>query len=331
MRRRPVQIHYSSIVGGVVVFVLSLLLSPYYIDGDQITYRGVYDDIEGMPFIDAFDLYAGTFGYTAEVVHFTSILVGSKLGISKDLLMALINGVLAYCAMAFFNNMKVNPFLSMILVGTNYYFYGLYFAAERLKFGFLFFLIFILIRKKYLLSVSAACLSIFSHVQMGIVFSCIALSQKSNVVADYFLRLRLLGKIIVGVIICAAMYAVLGDYIILKFNTYSEFGLGRNISAFFRLTLFLLLSLWYSEDKNNTIRMFLLLYPATFFVGADRINMLGYVFYIYHGLRYNAGMNVGVFLTSIYFGLKGLSFIVEVVHTGQGYGEFTTFPGNVLF
>lgn len=329
--RQSVQIPIMSLCGALFVLLLCLVFSPYYVEGDQITYRYIFDAIDGMSFYEALVLYSGTFGFTSELGHFVVIWLGSNAGISKDFLMALLNSTLAYCSMLVLRNMKVNPLVAIALVGSNYYFYGLYFAAERLKFGFLFFFLALLAKESIYRRVAAILLSVFSHVQMVIVYGCIAFAQKSGVAIRYLLRLRVNVRSIVGLVVFGVVFALLGDYIFLKIGKYSEYGSGQSISAFGRLTAFLAMSLWYSKDRRNTVMMFLLLYPAVFVVGPERVNMLGYVFFLYDGLRYRGGVNFGVLLTSIYFGLKGISFVVEFVETGQGFGEFTTFPGNVLF
>jgi len=331
VRRLSIGINFTSLIGGVFVFLFSLTFSSYYFEGDQVTYRYIYEALEGMPFYEASVLYSGTFGFTSELGHFVVIWIGSNLGFPKDFLMAMFNGVLAYAAMLVLRNMRVNPIVFMVLVGSNYYFYGLYFAAERLKFGFVFFFLSLLAKESSYLRVTNILLSIFSHVQMLIVYGCMAFSRKAGVTINCLLRLRLTVKSIIGGVVFLVALAVLGDYIALKIGKYVEYESGQSVVAFARLTVFLLISLWYSKDKRNTVMLFAFLYPAVFVVGPERVNMLGYMFFLYDGLRHNAGVNLGVMVTSIYFGLKGISFVAQFIETGHGFGEFTTFPGNVLF
>ncbi len=320
-----------SFTGAVGVFLISLLFSAYYVEGDQVTYRHVYATLEDMPFIEAAIFYSNYLNFTVELGHFFIIWLGSNFGISKDFLMALINGVLAYSATSVLNRMQVHPLVSLSLVVFNYYFYGLYFAAERLKFGFLFFFIALLIRADSILKISVIIASIFSHVQMIIVYSCIVLANKIQPAMVNIFRLRFAKKIFLTGIVLWVLYAQLGDYVLLKIGNYFEYETGQNFAAFFRITIFMILSCVYSKDKRKTIAAFILLYPVTFIVGPERVNMLGYIFFLYDALRYKAGINLPVIITSIYFGLKGISFIAQFIEVGHGFGEFTTFPGNVLF
>lgn len=329
--RRPIRLDFVAIFGAFAIFILSISFSPYYNEGDQITYRKIYEDLLGVGFIDAIFLYSGTFSFTVELGHFIAIWCGSNLGASKDFLMAVFNSVLAYCAMSLLHSMKVNSLVSLTLVSSNYYMYGLYFAAERLKFGFLFFFIFLLIRRNSLIKFAALVASIFSHMQMMIIYGCILFAEKAKAVFGYLIRIKINRKAIAWLIFIIALYFLAGDYVLAKLVRYYLYGTGQDIVSFARLTALLLLSLWYSKDKRHTFMLFLPLFPAVFVVGPERVNMLGYMYFLYYGLRHKSGVNIGIFLTTTYFGLKGVSFVAEFVETGQGFGEFTTFPGNILF
>lgn len=329
--RRPQRLDYVALFGAFAIFIFSISLSKYYNEGDQITYTKIYEDLPGMDFFESMLLYSGTFSFTVELGHFIAIWAGSNLGISKDFLMALFNGVLAYSVMSFLHSMNVNSLVSLILVSSNYYMLGLYFAAERLKFGFLFFFIFLLIRRDSFLKFAALAASIFSHMQMLIIYGCIFFAQKAKAVFGYFIRIKITRKLIYGLIVIIILYILAGDYVLAKVVRYYLYGTGQGVVPFVRLTALLLLALWYSKDKRDTFMIFLPLFPAVFVVGPERVNMLGYIFFLYYGLRYKAGVNLGIFLTTTYFSLKGVSFVAEFVETGQGFGEFTTFPGNILF
>jgi hypothetical protein len=70
---------------------------------------------------------------------------------------------------------------------------------------------------------------------------------------------------------------------------------------------------------------------ATILVGAERINMLGYVVFLYHGLQYKGGRNLGVILTMIYFTFKSVGFVLEFIEIGHGFDSSWSLSDSNLF
>lgn len=78
---------------GMVVFFVSLLLSRFYVGGDQFGYHRAYGLIEGLGLADGFFIYERNIS-GAEYIHFLLSLLGSNLGIDKNILMSLLNAFL---------------------------------------------------------------------------------------------------------------------------------------------------------------------------------------------------------------------------------------------
>lgn len=311
----------------VIVFIISVLLAPYYNAGDQLGYSLAYEKIGELELIDAYVLYVGMFGGTTELVHFIFSWICSSLGIQKNISMASANSLLVYLFMTICIKHNVSVWVSLFIILSNYYFFGLYFAAERLKFGAIFFIISLLVMKDANRFILFSIISILSHVQTLIVYA----SQLLVATAKYVKRRINFNYIIIFTMISYFIYKYFGYYLVEKFVTYREYNEGIGFESFLRLILFVVLSMNYERRRIIVFLSFLPLIISVYFVGPDRINMLGYFLFLYYALQYNRGINLGVLLTTLYFGIKGLSFVVEFMEKGHGFGVFITFPGRILF
>jgi hypothetical protein len=47
--------------------------------------------------------------------------------------------------------------------------------------------------------------------------------------------------------------------------------------------------------------------------------MISYCFFMFYALQYKGGVNLGVAVTSFYFGLKSIQFILNVIENGHGF------------
>ena len=158
----------------IAVFYISFIIVPLYDGGDQATYNWVYDTLPTLSFAESRWFYT-KYLTSSEVVHYFFVMIFSRV-VEKVIFLSIFNSILAYTAMVLFRKWGVSFTVSAITVLTNYYFYILYFPAERLKFGFLFLmlsLIFINNRKKFIVF---SLLAITSHFQMIIQYASISVS-----------------------------------------------------------------------------------------------------------------------------------------------------------
>ena len=150
-----------------------------------------------MGIIEAFAAYH-LFLSSDEPIYFLISWVSSNLDFSKDLIMSIANAILANIIFRVLNKMNTSLYLIVFIICTNFYLFGLYFAAERLKFAFIFlFLAFLVdenVKKKYLLLF----LSLISHIQVLII---IASSKFSNIIEkDSELNFMIYYKQIISII-----------------------------------------------------------------------------------------------------------------------------------
>jgi hypothetical protein len=114
------------------------------------------------------------------------------------------------------------------------------------------------------------------------------------------------------------LYVFFGNYILWKVYQYNE-KYEFTVRSIVPLTLYILLSLYYSKDKRGVVLDFIPVVIAFAALGGGRVNMFAYIIFLKHGLQYNRGVSWGVAVTSAYFAAKSVSFLRNVLETGQGF------------
>jgi len=305
----------------ILVLLLSLFFAPFYFEGDQLGYNNAYDGIKGSNVLEGYVLY--NFYITSdEPIHFFILWIFSNLGIAKYVVMAFANAVLANVLTRMFFKWKVSIFVTCFIIFTNFYLLVLYFAAERLKFAFIFFFIAILLSDHVKRSYMFVLLSIVTHVQMLI----LVLGQFFAMVMQYLiaflltLKLKLSFGRIIFIIILFIPVIFLSDHILYKFKSYADISASKSlVSNTFQPIIFLLLSLVYSNNKKETFFIFFIVILSSSIVGPERITMIAYLYFMFYALRINRGINFGVIITSIYFFFKSIIFISNVIQNGHGF------------
>ena len=109
------------------------------------------------------------------------------------------------------------------------------------------------------------------------------------------------------------------EHIYSKLEVYAAVAAQNDIFDLVRIFLLLLLSMWYSKNKNQTLLLFVPLVLAVYFVGSDRVNMMAYFVFLYYGLQCKGGLNFRVLTTTVYFALKSYGFVVDIIRYGDGF------------
>ena len=299
-----------------MIFMISLYISPYYINGDQSLYRTVYNVLPTLNIYEGFIYYKNTLT-AKEFVHFIITWIFSRI-VEKDILMSFVNAIFAYYSMQLFIKWKASIYIAAIIVLTNYYFFVLYFAADRLKFGFLFFALALLNvgnSKFYVHSF----LSLTSHAQLFIIYAAMifnkSLIELKRVLSSGNIQKKFLISIICLFFVIILMFNQISHKFLLYFAMKDDF----YISNLFKLSVFLILALIYSKRKTETISLFFPLFIVAFILGADRINLYGYFIFLYYALPINKGFNIGIIVTSVYFAYKSVFFVIKILETGNGF------------
>ena len=296
----------------LLVFFISYIISQYYVNGDQISYTKVYNELKNYDLVSGFIYYHSQLS-SKEFVHFFIIWICSRF-VEKNLLFSLVNAVFAFFTIKLLQKWKVSYLVITMLVLSNYYFFAFYFSAERLKIGFLFFIVSLLykesITKKYIF----ACLAIMSHVQILLFYFSILFMK----IFSYknLIRLSLKNTLVFSGTLCVIF--LLSTQMITKFQIYYN---QSNINLFDTIKIVVLLfgALYYSTNRKSTVFLFIPVILAISLLGGERIIFVAYFMFLYFALRVNNGLNLGILITTVYFLIKSIDFLINVFERGNGF------------
>lgn len=307
------------------VFIASLLFAPFYFSGDQTFYRLTYENMAGRNLIEAYSLYP-KYMSSSEFVHFFVVWLASGFGIEKNLVMATVNGLLAFFLMRLFEKWRVSLFVASSICITNFYMLVLYFAAERLKFGVLFFIMSAYYLQNKKTSLALSLLAVASHVQILIPYAALLsprffLSRFFRSLLTYKLRYKgILVPILVFVTGVALIWIFLGYQISSKFEYYAAAQSGKNDPLVFLQSISIFgITLLYTKKRFEVVLKFIPIFIVVFLIGGDNVNLFAFAIFIFYASTYKRGLNFGILISSIYFAYKSVNFIGRIIETGQGF------------
>ncbi len=298
----------------ILVFVISLFIGSYYIDGDQKSYRRVYAELPTLDVGEGYLFFAQNLSST-EPGYYIIAWIFSRI-LEKDIFIAFSNAILAFLCMKLFLKWRSSVYIASLIILTNFYFYVLYFAAERLKFSFIFLVLaFIYINRKQFYLFSA--FALITHVQTFIMYMFLLF----NSFVVEMIRVLNSGRIkkIFALCISGLVLSLFFMFNQIETKFYSYANESIELMDALRLSLFFLLAMFYSRKRLETASMFIPLYIAVLIVGGERINLYGYFIFLYYALPINKGVNIGVLVTSIFFFDKNIVFIKNIFQFGNGF------------
>lgn len=298
------------------VFVLSINLAPYFINGDQVHYIRIYNGLAGLSLSEGYGFYKANID-SREPVYFLLSWISTNFGIEKNYFITLLNVFLAYFAYRYLNKIGGHPFIAFLIISFSYYSLVLFFSAERLKIGFLILLLALNYSKKsrfYLL------LSVFAHAQM-IIFIVSASAMKirkdvSRFFSDFIITRKFLFFIISFIPVAFIVFVSMQEHLFSKFNSYYEF---RNVFELFKLFLLFAMSCVYAKNRKDVVAFFIPLFLFAFIFGGERVNILGFLAFLYFSIHYKRGFNLGVLLLMLYFLYTGFYFMLNIIEYGNGF------------
>lgn len=297
------------------IFLASLFLGPYYVNGDQLHYHGTYEFVSSQPFIEGYLQYNLLLS-SYEYVHYSLIWVFSRF-LDKDVFIAFSNAFLVYFLLINLDKIRVYAPLAIILVLTNFYLFVLYFAAERLKFGMIFFLLSLYYIERVKIFYPFAILSLTAHAQFIIIYAGIAFRGLRKPILRFFTKGLISKTVFFFFILIFVLAILLNKQIVSKFIAYYD---SINIFDLWKMFVFLALSLLYSKNKRlDVLYIFIPLIIAAGLFGGERVNMFGYFVFMYYALQVNRGVNFGVLATTLYFGVQTYLFVENIVLYGDGF------------
>lgn len=307
----------TTLLLSIYIFLVSIVLSKFYTQGDQFIYNSSYESIKGLNFVDAFLNYQFYIN-SVEPIHFFITWVFSNIYLPKDLVMSISNVFLGIILIKILYRWNVHLFVISILISTNFYLYVLYFAAERLKFAFifLFFSYYYFghtIKKYFYLFIS-----VLSHVQI-IIFPLILFFTNAR---NFFSRNNFILKFFLLVPILIGLLFYLLNHLLFKFGAYYEMASTKGIFVNTWQVFFLMIcTLFYTNKRFQVFLIFGILSFFSALLGPERITMIAFIFFMSFSLKIKRGINLGVAISSFYYGLKTFLFIYNIINFNNGFAE----------
>lgn len=311
---------YISLATTIVVFILSLVISPYYFSGDQYSYNKVFSALSELSLQDGYRTYYRGLSSREPVAFFLSWLASKFL--TKHEFVALANSALAFATMKLLSKWRTSALVAVIIVSSNFYLYVLYFAAERLKLGFIF-LLFALAyiqRKRFYIFALA---SVMGHAQLFIVYISMLFKFSVEEMRKVWAGSKPNKALVAAFLILGLMVWVMSDQLIEKFQAYYSMKGALNIMDTAKLFVFCALTMFYTRERIQAFMLFVPLFLVALLLGGDRVNLFGYFIFLFFALRVNRGFNIGVAVTSIYFAYKTYILLSKIFIYANG---FTSLP-----
>jgi len=315
-------IKYNTLIQIAVViftFIISIIITPLYYEGDQIGYTNAYNDMRGSNLLDGFFIYQNNIT-TIEPIHFGLTWLFTNLGFDKIITMTLFNCFLSLLIVKILQKFNTNNFIILLILLSNFYLYVLYFSAERLKFSFIFLSLAILNFKNRKILILFLLLAIFTHLQNIIIIVALFFAFLINNIYRSNIFNKFNKKYLFLILLLLIPIYLLKEQIYSKFLIYADIS---NANSFIKNTwqsiLLYLLSLKYSQNKIFTTSLFSIIIIASALVGSDRITIFAYICFLYYSIKEKRGVNLLNICFIIYFIIKTGGFINNIFENGHGF------------
>lgn len=315
-KHRKISAGSSEFACAALVFILTLILAPFYTGGDQEHYTAFYNDVAGESFASAFLLANISLGSMEPI--YPALVLGFSSWLPKLYFVAFFNSVLAFYSSLVLRSMGAARSVACFVILSNFYFYVLFFSAERLKFGVLFFVVGLYYWRKAKWAVVPVLLSPLTHAQMSIPMAGIVLGRLLREGIKKPTLKRALGGIVALSLGAMAAY-MLYPHMQSKFEIYSE--KGGDSFGIAKMIVMYILALKYSQDKIMTTSIFLPLVVVSVFVGSERLVMFAYFLFMCDAVKYKRGLNLSVLFVNVYFFWKSIEYVYKIIQLGNGFGE----------
>jgi hypothetical protein len=319
--------NFIAFIMSIGLFIISFIIQPYYIYGDQYYYNKVYQNINHN-ILYSYILFKEYIG-GSEPLSFLIYYINANIGIKKLLMDAVLNSLLSFFVVKTLRLLKVSYIIILVLLCTNFYMYMLYFSAYRLKVGILFFMIglYYYLKNKQRTSKIFFILSVFGHFQMFIIMFA---SLISNIIVKFLMLQKFKTKFKTKSLLIMIFWIVTIFLIVCFFQKYFFYKINYYYhhadKSIWKLLLLYLFTFFYMQKLKFSIQItikisiiFLLLLLISLIIGSERINMFGYFIFFFIAVQYKQGFNMGIIFTSIYFMIKNIFFVNNIIIYGNGF------------
>lgn len=293
---------------GVAAFIFYDFVLYNYYYGDPAHYQKYYESLIGRDVIWALRSQRDYLG-SSELIYPIVAWVGSNAFIERYVFMAVIDGAM-YAFL--FNVLRVNQchpiFIALCL--TNFYVVVLATSAERLKFAYIF--LFLALMTAGRIKLLWMALAPLAHFQSLI-------THGSIFVWHFFAHLSARVKVAIGVSATIGAMALLYFFygaLLDKFAAYQ--GRGGLVDILSGMAL-VGIALAIFQNRMRVFMTFAPLIALTFVLGSDRMNMVTFTSFLYICLIEKKTNHPAVLLVMVYFSIKAIEFIDNVLKYGNGF------------
>ncbi len=301
----------------IFALIVTIWIDPSYTGGDPSLYRYVYDGLGTETLSHGFYFYSTVLSST-EPLHFLMIWVSSHLGVPREVFIGASSAVLALLATILLVRRGASLIVATIICSSSFYFILLYTTTERLKIAIIFLLLSALTVEKSKTAIVFAFLATAAHIQVSLLYFSLLMiymvAQLRQAIANKNIPPNMIGTIAAVVIVIVSAYALIGGQIASKSVSYA--GLGQE-SDLLRVIPFYLITLIYTRNYVQVTLLFLPIIVLTPIIGYGRLNIFSYFIFLYYSVGIKNGFNIGVILTTLYFGYSSYAFLTRIIELGE--------------
>jgi len=308
---------FYSILLVPIFFIYGFILISFYTEGDQYYYRLFYTALADTKITDVMPLALKKVA-SVEPVSIYVLWSGAVLGIDKDIFISLLNVILLLGLFLFCRRYDAGPLATFLLL-TNFYIIVLMTGAERLKIAYIIIFwatLYTSNKGKFLTGISG-----FAHLQNFIMLPSLLLANYSHSIR----RLLKAGKFKIGFMVISIAMIVFAALIFIIFNeTIMKKAIASisNTDSSIQIINLVILTIVAIFATRYRWRMFLLLlpmYPAVSILGGQRVNMIAVTLALYLLTTERALNHPFVLFLLLYFSLKSIPFIKNIILYGTGF------------
>jgi len=308
------------LVFSVPSFLLSLAYSRAYLYGDQVLYRNFYESLSSANIREILYLQLISTGSSEPLYGFIAWL-GAQTIQDKDVFFSIVNSIFCILLFRLLLKNKASAFF-VFLMFSNYYIFVLLGPAERLKVSFLFLLAAASGERftRTLLFLGAAT---FSHFQTLILLAARLSGHLASFKFSRFIRLRLIVPFGLGalIVVSAMSYFLSSPFLPALLGKVEAYRGERGIESLRELSILGILALFVLKSKKaEFVLIILTLFAAAILLGPERVNMIGFVLFIYFVILERQSNHPAVLSLMGYFSVKGMFFVNAVFERGTGFG-----------
>ena len=295
-------------------YFFSFFLYQYVEAGDLQRYAQLYEVLSTVTWTEVPETYFNIVGGT-ELGYGYLMWLFAHTGIAKNFVLSFFNAILLCSLSTLLKKYRVE-FVPRILIFTNYYLILILLNAERFKFAVLLSLIAI----TYLHSTKRTLVlasSILFHLQMIPLLAGVVLSQYYQALASFLLRLKYRITHLIAIPIIIATLPLIIHLVTGKFGYYSA--ISNGLSETYGLIFLCFLTSYLTKNYVRIPLLFAPLLIACYFVGSDRVNVMGFFLAFYEIMLARKTSHFGSLTMLGYLSIKSVPFLNNLITTGSGF------------